>query len=166
MLPAAVPHVAVTPAIMPASVYSESMQMDNVGGTKGGLGTFALGGVLALAAAWFFIDSVRVTSYGRGIVSGAFGGGTGSAGIVFFPIFVAIVALFYDATKRWAWGLLALGGAIVVVEILSKLSFWFNLKLSHFMIMLITFAAGLGLMLKSLKEIPTPPDSDSPGVNP
>ncbi len=60
-------------------------------------------------------------------------------------------------TKGGHGGLLAVGGAIVVVKILSKLSFWFNLKLSHFMIMLITFAAGIGLMLRSLREIPNPP---------
>ncbi len=132
------------------------MQLDNPGGTKGGLGTFALGGVLSLASAWFFVDSVRVTTYGSGWVSRGFGGGTGSAGIVFLPIFIGCIALFYDASKSWGWVLFGIGAAVIAVEILSKLNFWFNLKLSHFMIMLITFAAGIGLMLRALREMPAP----------
>ena len=132
------------------------MQIENAGGTPGGLGTFAMGAVLSAASAWFFVDSVRVTSYGSGWISGGFGGGTGSAGIVFLPIFIGCIALFYDASKSWAWGLFGIGGAIIAIEILSKLNFWFNLKLSHFMIMLISFAAGIGLMLRALRAMPEP----------
>ncbi len=136
------------------------MQLENAGGTRGGLGTFALGAVLSGASAWFFVDSVRVVTYGNGWISRGFGGGTGSAGIVFLPIFIGCVALFYDASKTWAWALFGIGGAIIVVEILSKLNFWFNLKLSHFMIMLISFAAGIGLMLRALREMPPEPSTE------
>lgn len=134
------------------------MQLENAGGTKGGLSLFAVGAVLSLVSAWFFVDSVRVTTYGAGWISGRFGaGGTGSMGVIFLPLFVAVVALFYDATKNWAWGLMFLGVALIAIEILSRLNFWFDLKLSHFLIMLVGMAAGIGLMIRSFREMPAPP---------
>lgn len=125
-----------------------------VGGTDGGLMTFAAGSALAAVSAWFFVDSVRVTSRGFGAVSGALGGSTGSAGVIFLPLFIAVVALFVDASKKWAWVLFGLGVAVLAIEILSRLSFWFDLKLSHFLIMLIGFAAGLGMIIRSFKAMP------------
>ena len=125
-----------------------------VGGTNGGIGPFLGGSALAAVSAWFFVDSVRVTSRGFGWISGALGGSTGSAGIIFLPLFIAIVALFVDASKAWAWALFAIGVVILAIEILSRLSFWFDLRLSHFLIMLIGFAAGLGLIIRSFRSDP------------
>ncbi len=125
-----------------------------VGGTRGGFGTFLAGAALAAVSAWFFVDSVRVTSRGYGWISGALGGNTGSAGIVFLPLFVAVVWLFVDAKRPWPWALFAIGVAILGIEILSRLEFWFSLKLSHFLIMLFGFAAGLGMIIRSLRAMP------------
>lgn len=125
-----------------------------VGGTDGGFGTFLGGAALSAVSAWFFVDSVRVSSRGFGWISSAFGGSTGSAGIVFLPLFVAIVGLFVDARKKWAWALFVVGVALLAVEILSRITFWFDLKLSHFLIMLGGFAAGLGMIIRSLRAMP------------
>ena len=127
------------------------------GAPRADRGTFAFGAVLSLVSAWFFIDSVRVTTYGSGWATGRFGGGTGSAGVVFLPVFVAVVALFYDASKMWAWALFLFGSAVIAIEILSRLNFWFDLKRSHFMIMLVGMAGGLGLMIRSFSEMPKQP---------
>lgn len=134
-----------------------------VGGTDGGLATFVAGAALSAVSAWFFIDSVRVTSRGYGWISGMFGSNTGSAGIVFLPIFVAIIALFIDASKKWAWWLFGAGVAVIAIEILSRLSFWFDLKLSYFMIMLFGFAAGLGMIIRSVRDDRTQPAQRPPG---
>lgn len=131
------------------------MQLENAGGTPGGLNTFVGGAALSAVSAWFFVDSVRVTTYGSGLVSRIGGiGGTGSMGVIFLPFFIGVVALFYDASKRWPWALMSVGVAVIVIEILSRLRFFLDLKLSHFMIMLISFAAGLGLMLRALRSMP------------
>jgi hypothetical protein len=131
--------------------------LDEPGGTPGGIGLFLSGAVLSFVSVYFFVDSVRVTTFGRGIVSGGFGGwgGTGSAAIVFLPLLVAVIALFYDASKRWAWGLFGLGIFILMAEILSRLEFFINLKLSHLLIMLVSFGAGIGLILRSLRAQPS-----------
>ncbi len=125
---------------------------------------FLSGAALSLVSVYFFVDSVRVTTFGRGVVSRGFGGwgGTGSTAIVFLPLFIAVVALFYDASKKWPWALFGLGIFILMAEILSRLEFFINLKLSHLLIMLVSFAAGIGLILRSLKS--QPPQSPSNSV--
>jgi hypothetical protein len=130
------------------------MDLEKPGGTSGGLGTFAAGLALALAGTYFFVDAVRVTTYGSGLVSRGLGGSTGG-GVVFLPLFVAVVALFIDAKKSWPWALGAVGIGLILVEVLSQLRFFFDQKLSHLLIMLVTVAAGLGLIIKSLREMPS-----------
>ena len=131
--------------------------MHEPGGTPGGLQKFGLGLVLCAVSLYFFFDSVHVSTHGAGWISGWMGRGGGggtttSMGIVFLPFFVGIVALFYDAKKRWAWAVTWIGLAILVVEMLSRLRFLMDMKTSHLMIMLVTFAAGAGLMLRSYRD--------------
>lgn len=130
------------------------IEIDKPGGSPGGLGLFAAGLALSLVSVYFFVDSVRVTTFGRGVVSGGFGGwgGTGSTAIVFLPLLIAVIGLFYDASKAWAWILFGAGIFVLMAEILSRLEFFINLKLSHLLIMLVSFAAGIGLMLRSLRD--------------
>ena len=73
-------------------------------------------------------------------------------GIVFLPFFVGIVALLYNAKKGWAWDVTWISIAILIIEMLSRLRFLMNMKTSHLMIMLVTFAAGAGLMLRSYRD--------------
>jgi len=76
------------------------------------------------------------------------------------PLLVGIAGLFYDGKAVWAWVVFGLGLALIVIEIVSKLRFFYDLKLSHFLLMLGGFAAGIGLTLRSLK--PDPPEVDRP----
>ncbi|NNE73534.1 MAG: hypothetical protein HKN26_07720 [Acidimicrobiales bacterium] len=129
------------------------------GGTRGGLGLFFGGIALTAISFWFFMDSVRVNSYGNGLISRGFGGfgGTGNMGVIFLPLLVGIGALFYDASKRWAWVIFGGGLVLIIVEIVSKLNFFFDLKLSHFLLMLGGFSAGIGLILRSIRPVPAEP---------
>ena len=132
-----------------------ALWMHEPGGTPGGLQKFGLGLVLSAVSLYFFFDSVHVDTRGVGWISGWMGGanaGTTSMGIVFVPFFIGIVALFYDAKKRWGWAVTWVGLAILVVEILSRLQFLMNVKTSHLLIMIVTFAAGTGLMLRSYRD--------------
>ena len=136
--------------------------MKGSGGTEGGFFQFGIGFLLAAAAAWLLLDSVIATSdhgFFTGFIRGRSGVGQGrgfgqttSMGVIFLPFMVSVVALFYDASKKWAWWLLYISLAIVAVEILSHLRFNLNIKVSHLILMLGTFAAGVGLMLKSYRD--------------
>ena len=123
-----------------------------------------LGLVLAGASLYFLFDSVQVTTRGGGWISGGIrgmrgggggGGGMGqttSMGIVFMPFLIGLIALFYDASKKWAWAVTWIGLAIIVIEILSRIRFLMQMKTSHLMIMFVTFAAGAGLILQSYRD--------------
>lgn len=129
--------------------------MHEPGGTPGGLQKFGLGLVLSAVSLYFFFDSVNVATRGAGWISGLVGGGSGgttSMGIVFVPFFIGIVALFYNSKQSWAWAVTWIGIAILVIEMLSRIRFLMNIKTSHLMIMLVTFAAGAGLMLRSYRD--------------
>jgi hypothetical protein len=79
---------------------------------------------------------------------------TASMGIIFVPFFCGVFALFYDATKKWAWYLTYFGIFVLVVEILSRIQFVLNMKTSHLLLMLATFAAGTAMMFRSYHAIP------------
>ncbi|MCA9187429.1 MAG: hypothetical protein R3E01_01550 [Pirellulaceae bacterium] len=129
------------------------------GGSEGGVGLFLFGLALALLGLWLFFDSVVMSTAGHGIFSrmiraGSGGGELGairttSMGILFVPFFVGVVALFFDARMAWAWGLTIIGLAILIIEILSSISFHLSGKLTHFLLMIGLLASGTGLMLRS-----------------
>jgi hypothetical protein len=80
-------------------------------------------------------------------------GQTTSMAIIFVPFFIGVFVLFYDASKKWAYWLTGLGIAFIAIEIVSQIRFLFNVKLSHFLGMLVLFAAGAALMLRSYREM-------------
>ena len=132
--------------------------MRGSGGTEGGAGMFATGLVLAAAGVYLFFDSVMVTTGGLGWVSGMMhrgGGGfweTTSMGIIFVPFFIGVIALFYNARLLWAWILTALGLVVIAVEIISRIRFRLDAKTTHLLLIIVLFAAGLGLILRSYRE--------------
>ena len=137
--------------------------MKGSGGTEGGVGQFLIGLLLAGLGIYLFFDSVRVeTSFGiisqgvhalMGRRGGAGGfGDTTSMGIIFVPFLIAVIALFYDAQKKWGWWLLFLGIAVISVEILSRIRFFLSMKVTHLLGMMVLFAAGVGLILRSLRD--------------
>lgn len=135
------------------------------GGTPGGTGMFFLGLVLAAVGLYLFLDSVQVISGQMGWLSGGFNHMTGgnytttSTGILFVPVFIGLVLLFYNSRLMSGWVLFYLGLAILVIEILSRIQFMMTTKTSHLLLMLGMIAAGIGLMLRSFREqqTSTPP---------
>ena len=131
--------------------------MRGSGGTEGGVGKFAVGFCLSALATYLFFDSVRVTTAGHGLITGLFGSGRGgywetpSMGIIFVPFFLGVVVLFYNARLWWGWVLTYLGIAVVAVEILSRIQFLLQIKTTHLFLMIVLFAAGVGLMLRSYR---------------
>jgi len=137
------------------------MQADLVrgaGGTPGGTWLFFAGLVLAAAGLWFFLSNVHVVTNPFGMVSGLFSRGVFggdspamSTGIVFAPIFIGLVLLFYDARWKWGWALFYVGLALIVIEVLSRIQFLMNIRTSNLLLMLGMVAAGIGMMLRSFR---------------
>lgn len=121
---------------------------------------FAIGMALAIAGVYLFFDSVRVVA-GEGFITGMVRRGAGrggrliettSMGIVFAPLFIGVFALFVNSHRKWAWWLTYIGIAVLAVEILSRISFFMDTKLTHLIGMLILLAAGCGLMFRSYRS--------------
>jgi hypothetical protein len=128
------------------------------GGTPGGTGMFFVGLILAAVGLYLFLDSVQVITGHMGWMSGGFNRMTGgnypttSTGILFVPIFLGLVLLFYNSRLMSGWVLFYLGLAVLVIEILSRVEFMMTTKTSHLLLMLGMIAAGIGLMLRSFRE--------------
>jgi len=147
--------------------------MRGSGGTPGGLTQFGIGLLLSALATYLFFDSVRVTTMGMGLLSGMMrhrgGGGlweTTSMGILFVPFFIGVIALFYDAKMNWAWWLTGLGLAVLAIEIFSRIRFVMSMKTTHLLGMIVLFAAGAGLMLRSYRPVGDQDQGDQPNRQP
>ena len=147
--------------------------MRGSGGTEGGVGQFCIGMLMAGIGAWLFFDSVRVATDGAGWVSGLIHQGRGghgpvettSMGILFIPFFLGVFSLFVNTKQKWAWGLTWLGIGILTVEVLSRVRFYMNTKLTHFGLMLILFAAGCAFMFRSYRDQSQQQAESSPDDN-
>jgi hypothetical protein len=131
----------------------------NPGGRPGGEVKFLIGAALAAVGVWLFFDSVRFTTGHMGMISGAIsrgrGGGlmeTTSMGIVLVPLFIGIVALFFDVRKMWGWILVGLGLIILGIEVVSRFRPVMAIKGTHLFLLIILIAGGLGLMLRGYVE--------------
>ncbi len=131
----------------------------NPGGRPGGEVKFLIGVVLTAVGVWLFFDSVRFTTGHMGMISGAIsrgrGGGlmeTTSMGVVLVPLFIGVVALFFDVKKTWGWALVGLGLLILGVEVVSRFRPIMAIKGTHLFILIVLMAGGLGLMLRGYVE--------------
>ncbi len=135
----------------------------NPGGRPGGEVKFLIGAVLTVAGVWLFFDSVRFTSGHMGLISGAIsrgrggGGGGGlmettSMGIVLVPLFIGVIALFFDVRKMWGWALVGLGLIILGVEVVSRFRPIMAIKGTHLIMLIVLMAGGLGLMFRGYVE--------------
>ena len=132
------------------------------GGRPGGEIKFLIGLVLTAVGFWFFFDSVRFTSGHSGLISGLLGGRghggggrfreTTSMGIILVPLFIGVVALFFDVRKTWAWILTILGLLVIAVEVVSRMRPEFHMKASHGIMILVMVAGGVGFMLRGYIE--------------
>ncbi|TWT99005.1 hypothetical protein [Neorhodopirellula pilleata] len=142
-------------------IFNKETTVRGSGGTEGGTRMFGIGVAMAIAAVYLFFDSVRVATGHPGAISGMLGGGRGrliettSMGIVFVPFFLGVFSLFVDAQRKWAWGLTYLGIAILAVEVLSRVRFIIDTKLTHMLLMFTLFAAGCAFMFRSYRPDPS-----------
>ena len=125
-------------------------------GTEGGTPSFVMGGgaILIAVGLYLLLDSVRVVTGDFGAISGMMHrrggmGETTSMGIVFVPFLIGVGVLFFDVQKRWAWVLSGLGLLVLVIEILSRIRFRMDTKVSHLLMILVMIAAGAGLLAKA-----------------
>jgi hypothetical protein len=133
--------------------------MRGAGNTDGGWDKFIAGSLFLVLGVYLLLDSVRVVSGGGGLISGYLCwdrhnmmAQTTSMGVIFVPLFIGIVALAYDMRLKWARWLTGLGFLVIIIEMLSRISFFMNMKSSHLLMILALCAVGLGLIFASYRR--------------
>lgn len=117
------------------------------GGTPGGVGMFIFGLVLAIAGGYLIMNQVQVTSgYWHWW-------GPNTFGLTLIPLVIGIGLLFFNGRSIAGWVLSGGGAVIIFVGILANLQIFFTpTSLFNVILMLVMFAAGLGLMARAVKS--------------
>jgi uncharacterized protein len=121
-------------------------RMRRPGGTEGGLGSFLLGGVLAVAGGYLLLSQVDVrTNWYRGWF------GDHTFGITLIPFILGVGLLFFNGKSLPGW-ILAIGGTVAIFAgVIASMDIYF-LQTSLFIVLviLVMLVAGLGLMARAL----------------
>ena len=121
-------------------------ELRGAGGTEGGLGTFFIGALMAVAGAYLLTNQVTVTSgYWQW-------GGYNTFGLSLLPFIIGIAFLFFDGRSILGWVLTVAGGVIIFVGILTNLDIYFRpTSLFNTILMLVLLFGGIGLVARSLR---------------
>jgi hypothetical protein len=123
--------------------------MKGAGGTSGGVGTFLAGAAMVVAGGYLLLTRVSVTSGGWRVY------GYNAFGLSLLPLLIGIGALFYNGRSIAGWFLTGVGAVIILAGILSNLNIYFQTtSLFDTLVMLGLLAAGVGLVARSLQEVP------------
>jgi hypothetical protein len=120
-------------------------RLRNPGGTSGGLGSFLLGCVMAVAGGYLFFDRVTVmtTRWEWFGVSGY--------GLSLVPVIFGIFFLFFNGRSLLGWALVGVGAVIIFAGVISHLDFFFRpTSLISTVIMLVLLFGGLGLVARAV----------------
>jgi uncharacterized protein len=123
--------------------------MQGAGGTEGGIGTFLIGFVMAIAGGWLLTNQVTVTT-GYWQLWGHNG-----FGLSLIPLVIGIALLFFNGRSIAGWLLTIAGAVIIFVGILTNLDIYFRpTSLFNTILMLVLLAGGIGLIARSLRGVP------------
>jgi uncharacterized protein len=117
------------------------------GGTPGGVGTFVVGVLMAVAGGYLLLEQVQVTtSFWR---FGQYGG----FGLSLVPLLAGVAALFYNGKSMVGWLLTAAGATIILAGVLMNMDIYFRqTSLFNTLMMLGLLFGGLGLVARSLRS--------------
>lgn len=117
------------------------------GGTSGGVGEFFAGLALLAIGAYLLFDRVTVhTSFLR------FAAGGSAFGVTLIPLLLGVAVLFFSGKSVLGWVLTIAGFGAIIVGIIANMDIYFQpTSLITTLVMLGMLAAGLGLIVKSLR---------------
>lgn len=124
----------------------DESHLRGAGGTEGGIGTFAIGFLMAVAGAYLLTNQVTVTTGFWHLW------GYNAFGLSLLPLIIGIGFLFFDGRSIVGWVLTVTGAVIVFVGILMHLDIYFRpTSLFNTLVMLVLLTGGIGLVARSLR---------------
>ena len=139
------------------------MDIQNVGGSPGGMKTFLLGIIMLVVGGYLLFHQVDIHGgYWRFSFLG--GGGGGSFGITLIPLLFGIGILFANGQSMIGRVLTGAGALVIIVGIIANMDMQFRrTSLWNTLTMLILIVGGIGLILRAVLPMgqakqPAPPD--------
>ena len=136
----------------PSPSYPESERRRRTpGGTPGGMGSFLVGLALTIAGGYLISSHVRVASFPYRFFGWSFTGQQ-SFGLTMLPLLFGIGMLFFNGRSIVGWLLTGAGVIMIVLAVLMSLQiYWQDTSLFATVMMWGMFAAGLGMVARSLR---------------
>lgn len=127
--------------------------MRGAGGTDGGTGAFILGVIMAIAGSYLLLKGIIVRpSFGLGTVVFSFGGFPVTTGLILIPFLLGVGGIFFDSRQIWGWVLAALSLVAMIAGVIANLNIQLvAMSLFDFLVILVLFVGGVGLLLRSLR---------------
>ena len=112
---------------------------------------FLLGCSFAVVAFYLFYDSGGTGAARSGIVAQSLREAFGNSGssirglmlLLCVPFLLGFLALLHDDQTKWAWSLVGIGGALLIIELLSRFNVFANLFLSHLLSLIAAVVPGV-----------------------
>jgi uncharacterized protein len=121
-------------------------QLRGAGGTEGGMGTFLIGFLMAVAGGYLLTSQVTVSSSGWHLW------GYNAFGLSLLPFVIGIAFLFFDGGSVIGWVLTIAGAVIIFVGILANLQIYFRpTSLFNTILMLVLLLGGIGLVARAVR---------------
>jgi hypothetical protein len=121
-------------------------QLRGAGGTEGGMGTFLIGFLMAVAGGYLLTSQVTVSSSGWQLW------GYNAFGLSLLPFVIGIAFLFFDGGSVVGWVLTIAGAVIIFVGILANLQIYFRpTSLFNTILMLVLLLGGIGLVARAVR---------------
>ena len=121
-------------------------QLRGAGGTEGGMGTFFIGFLMAVAGGYLLTSQVTVSSSGWQLW------GYNAFGLSLLPFVIGIAFLFFDGGSVIGWSLTIAGAVIIFVGILTNLQIYFRpTSLFNTILMLVLLLGGIGLVARAVR---------------
>jgi hypothetical protein len=121
------------------------------GGTPGGIGTFFSGLALVVIGGYLVLNQVQVTSAFTFFGLWSWNRPAGF-GLTMLPLLIGVGILFFDGSSKLGWILSAGGALTILAAVLMSLSIhWQPTSLFNTLLMFGLLAAGLGLIVRSLR---------------
>jgi hypothetical protein len=126
------------------------MDIQNVGGSPGGMKTFLLGIIMLVVGGYLLFHQVDIHGgYWRFSFLG--GGGGSSFGITLIPLLFGIGILFVNGQSMVGRILTGAGALVIIVGIIANLDMHFRqTSLWNTLTMLILIVGGIGLIVRSV----------------
>lgn len=120
------------------------------GGTPGGVGSFILGAIMALAGGYILTNQIVVTnSFWSYRVP--FLGQVSAFGVILIPFLIGVGLIFFNYRSVVGWILAGGSLVLILVGVITNLQVYFApTSLFVTLIMLILLVGGIGLMVRGL----------------